>query len=134
MYIRYFMWNFVGRQDDIQGNYTILHGNWISGIPFIDEIRLGSQSKISEDARNNKARNTYFFLPFILGLMGLIFLYQQDKKRFWVLLLFFLFTGLALKSLPQRTSFRAARARLCPGRLILCLCHLDWYGCILFRY
>ena len=97
MYLRYFLWNFAGRQDDIQGKYDILHGNWLSGIPFIDEIRLGNQSAISEDAKNNKARNTYFFLPFILGLMGLLFLYQQDKKRFWVLLLFFLFTGLALK-------------------------------------
>jgi len=97
MYVRYFLWNFAGRQDDVQGNYNILHGNWISGIPFIDEIRLGNQSKISEDATNNKARNTYYFLPLILGLMGVFFLYQQDKKRFWVLLLFFLFTGLALK-------------------------------------
>jgi hypothetical protein len=58
---------------------------------------LGNQLDISDDARNNKARNTYFFLPFLLGLMGLIFVYQQDPKRFWVLLLFFLFTGLALK-------------------------------------
>ena len=58
---------------------------------------MGNQSEISEDARNNKARNTYFFLPFLLGLLGLIFVYQQDPKRFWVLLLFFLFTGLALK-------------------------------------
>ncbi len=97
MYVRYFMWNFVGRQDDIQGNYDILHGNWISGIPFIDQIRLGNQSQLSDDAKNNKARNTYYFLPFILGLLGFFFLYQQDKKRFWVLLLFFLFTGLALK-------------------------------------
>ena len=60
-------------------------------------MRLGNQSQISEDAKNNKARNTYFFLPFLLGLIGLYFLYQQDPKRFWVLLLFFLFTGLALK-------------------------------------
>ena len=97
MYVRYFLWNFVGRQDDVQGNFNILHGNWLSGIPFVDQVRLGNQSQISEDAKNNKARNTYFFLPFILGLMGVIFLYQQDKKRFWVLLLFFLFTGLALK-------------------------------------
>ena len=97
MYLRYFLWNFVGRQDDIQGNYDILHGNWISGIPFIDSLRLGNQSQLSDDAKNNKARNTYFFLPFILGLLGVSFLYQQDKKRFWVLLLFFLFTGLALK-------------------------------------
>ena len=97
MYWRYFMWNFTGRQNDIAGTYDILKGNWISGIPFIDNMRLGNQSKISEDAKNNKARNTYFFLPFLLGLMGLIFVYQQDPKRFWVLLLFFLFTGLALK-------------------------------------
>ena len=97
MYVRYFLWNFVGRQDDVQGNFDIQHGNWISGIPFIDKIRLGNQDFLSEDALNNKARNTYFFLPFILGLMGVIYLYQQDKKRFWVLLLFFLFTGLALK-------------------------------------
>ena len=97
MYWRYFMWNFTGRQNDIAGTYNVLNGNWISGIPFIDNLRLGNQSEISDDARNNKARNTYFFLPFLLGLMGLIFVYQQDPKRFWVLLLFFLFTGLALK-------------------------------------
>lgn len=97
MYVRYFLWNFVGRQDDIQGNFDVLHGNWLSGISFIDEVRLGNQAYISEDAKNNKARNTYYFLPFILGLMGLIYIYHQDKKRFWVLLLFFLFTGLALK-------------------------------------
>ncbi len=97
MYWRYFMWNFTGRQNDIAGTYNVLNGNWISGIPFIDDLRLGNQSEISDDARKNKARNTYFFLPFMLGLMGLIFLYQQDSKRFWVLFLFFLFTGLALK-------------------------------------
>ena len=97
MYWRYFMWNFTGRQNDEQGQYDILDGNWISGIPFIDEIRLGNQGSLNEDALNNKARNTYFFLPFILGLVGLYFLYQQDPKRFWILMLFFLFTGIALK-------------------------------------
>ena len=97
MYWRYFMWNFTGRQNDKAGKYNVLDGNWISGIDFIDSIRLGNQSQLSEDALNNKARNTYFFLPLILGLIGLLFLYQQDPKRFWVLLLFFLFTGLALK-------------------------------------
>ena len=61
------------------------------------QYKVGNQSEISEDAKKNKARNTYFFLPFLLGLIGLIFLYHQDPKRFWVLLLFFLFTGLALK-------------------------------------
>ena len=61
MYLRYFMWNFTGRQNDKQGEYNILDGNWISGIPIIDEIRLGNQAEINEDALNNKARNTYFF-------------------------------------------------------------------------
>ncbi|MEC8636112.1 MAG: DUF2723 domain-containing protein, partial [Bacteroidota bacterium] len=97
MYWRYFMWNFTGRQNDIAGTYDTLNGNWISGINLFDSLRLGNQSEISEDAKNNKARNTYFFLPFLLGLIGLYFLYQQDPQRFWVLLLFFLFTGLALK-------------------------------------
>ena len=97
MYWRYFMWNFTGRQNDIAGTYDTLNGNWISGINLFDSLRLGNQSEISEDAKNNKARNTYFFLPFLLGLIGLYFLHQQDPNRFWVLLLFFLFTGLALK-------------------------------------
>jgi len=84
---------FYWRQNDEQGEYNILNGNWISGIPFIDELRLGNQSELHEDALNNKARNTYFFLPFI-WIDRSVFFYQQDPKRFWVLLLFFLFTGL----------------------------------------
>tara|TARA_B110000285_G_scaffold233992_1_gene309464 strand:- start:2870 stop:5503 length:2634 start_codon:yes stop_codon:yes gene_type:complete len=97
MYWRYFMWNFTGRQNDVQGEYNVLNGNWLSGISLVDELRLGNQSELNDDAINNKARNTYFFLPFILGLIGLYFLYEQDSKRFWVLMLFFLFTGIALK-------------------------------------
>jgi len=97
MYWRYFMWNFTGRQDDIQGKYDN-HGNWISGINLIDEWHLGlSQDNLPSDVRNNKARNTYYFLPFILGLIGLFFLYNKDKKMFWVLMVFFLFTGLAIQ-------------------------------------
>ena len=97
MYWRYFMWNFTGRQDDIQGKYD-MHGNWISGIKFIDEWHLGmSQDNLPSDVLNNKARNTYYFLPFILGLIGLIFLYNKDKKLFWTLLVFFLFTGIAIQ-------------------------------------
>ena len=97
MYLRYFMWNFAGRQDDIQGKMN-LNGNWLSGINFIDEWNIGvSQKNLPGDVLNNKARNTYFFLPLILGLIGLFFLYGQDKMKFWVLMLFFLFTGLALK-------------------------------------
>jgi len=97
MYWRYFMWNFTGRQDDIQGKYDS-HGNWISGIKPIDEWHLGlSQDNLPSDVLNNKARNTYYFLPFILGLIGLFFLYNKDKKLFWTLLVFFLFTGLAIQ-------------------------------------
>jgi len=97
MYWRYFMWNFVGRQNDVQGQYTDLNGNWLSGIKFIDEFRLGSQDNLPTDVKNNKARNTYYFLPLILGLIGLVFHYKRDKKTFWVLMVFFLFMGIALK-------------------------------------
>ena len=98
MYWRYFMWNFTGRQNDIQGRYDDFNGNWISGIPFIDALHLGmSQDNLPSDVKNNKGRNTYFFLPFILGLLGFFFLFNTDKKRFWVLLVFFLMTGLAIQ-------------------------------------
>ncbi|GAA3508905.1 hypothetical protein GCM10022393_20940 [Aquimarina addita] len=97
MYWRYFMWNFTGRQDDNQGQYTNLEGNWLSGIKFIDEMHLGSQDNLPSDVTKNKARNTYYFLPLLLGLIGFVFQMQRDKKNFWVLLVFFLFTGLALK-------------------------------------
>lgn len=97
MYWRYFMWNFTGRQDDIQGRYDN-HGNWISGIKPIDEWHLGlSQDNLPSDVENNKARNTYYFLPLILGLIGLFFLFNKDKKLFWTMLVFFLFTGLAIQ-------------------------------------
>ncbi|MDR0227931.1 MAG: DUF2723 domain-containing protein [Flavobacteriaceae bacterium] len=97
MYWRYLMWNFVGRQDDIQGQGDLQHGNWLSGIKFLDEIRLGSQDNLPSDVLNNKGRNTYFFLPFILGLIGFVYNYRKDPKMFWVLLVLFLFTSLALK-------------------------------------
>ncbi|MCB7482360.1 DUF2723 domain-containing protein [Christiangramia sediminis] len=97
MYWRYFMWNFTGRQDDIQGKYNDLHGNWLSGIDFIDEMHIGTQDELPSDMKNNKARNTYFFLPLLLGLIGLVFQLKRDKKTFWVLMVFFLFTGIALK-------------------------------------
>tara|TARA_R110002049_G_scaffold279949_3_gene459155 strand:- start:12382 stop:15720 length:3339 start_codon:yes stop_codon:yes gene_type:complete len=97
MYWRYFMWNFTGRQDDIQGRYDN-HGNWLSGVKPIDERLLGlSQDNLPSDVKNNKARNTYYFLPFILGLIGLFFLFNKDKKIFWVMMVFFLFTGIAIQ-------------------------------------
>ena len=97
MYWRYLMWNFVGRQSDVQGKYDNLDGNWISGIKFIDEIHLGSQDNLPSDVLNNKGRNVYFFLPFILGLIGLMHHANKDRKSFYVLLTLFLFTGIALK-------------------------------------
>lgn len=97
MYWRYFMWNFAGRQDDIQGKYD-MHGNWISGIKPIDEFFLGkSQVNLPSDVLDNKGRNTYYFLPLILGIIGLLYLFNRDKKLFWVMLVFFLFTGLAIQ-------------------------------------
>ncbi len=95
MYGRYFMWNFVGRQDDVQGNLDN-HGNWISGIGFIDNFLRGSQDNLPAEMADNKGRNTYYFLPLILGLFGLLFHLKFDKKSFYVLLLFFAFTGLAI--------------------------------------
>ncbi len=97
MYWRYLMWNFTGRQNDIQGKYDNLDGNWLSGINFIDSIRLGSQDNLPTDVLNNKARNTYYFLPFILAVIGLFYHYKRDQKSFYVLLVLFLFTGLVLK-------------------------------------
>jgi hypothetical protein len=97
MYWRYLMWNFTGRQNDIQGKYDNLDGNWLSGIKFIDEMHLGSQENLPSDVLNNKGRNVYFFLPFILGIIGLIYHANKDLKSFYVLLALFLFTGFALK-------------------------------------
>ncbi|HQK40725.1 MAG TPA: DUF2723 domain-containing protein, partial [Flavobacterium alvei] len=97
MYFRYLMWNFVGRQNDIQGRYDYQDGNWLSGITFIDELHLGTQQNLPSDVLNNKGRNVYFFLPLILGLIGIMYHASRDRKSFYVLLVLFLFMGLALK-------------------------------------
>ena len=97
MYWRYFMWNFSGRQNDIQGKLDPVNGNWISGIPMIDNWRLGPQDKLPSELANNKGKNKYYMLPLLMGILGFAFLYRKDPKRFWVMLLLFLFTGLALK-------------------------------------
>ncbi|QOH25714.1 DUF2723 domain-containing protein [Flavobacterium columnare] len=97
MYWRYLMWNFVGRQNDEQGNYDLKDGNWLSGISFLDSARLTKQENLPADWKNNKGRNVYYFIPFILGLMGFFFHSKKDLKSFYVLLSLFLFTGLALK-------------------------------------
>ncbi|NHM03122.1 MAG: DUF2723 domain-containing protein [Flavobacterium sp.] len=97
MYVRYLLWNFVGRQNDNQGKYNDLDGNWITGIPLVDEVFIGSQKNLTSDMQNNKGRNVYFGLPFILALIGIFYHAKKDLKSFYVLMALFLFTGLALK-------------------------------------
>lgn len=96
MYLRYFMWNFSGRQNDIQGYGGVLYGNWISGINFIDESRLGPQDKLPSYYKNHKARNIYYILPLLLGLIGLFYHSNRNKKDFAVIMTLFLMTGIAI--------------------------------------
>ena len=96
MYLRYFMWNFAGRQNDIQGHGGLMHGNWISGLDGIDAIRLGDQSKLPELWKQNKGRNQFYFLPLILGLLGMFFHFKKDRNDAFVVFLMFAFTGLAI--------------------------------------
>ncbi len=96
MYWRYFMWNFSGRQNDIQGPGGITKGNWITGIKFIDEMRLGPQDKLPESLLQNKARNKMYMLPFILGIIGMIYHYSKNKHDAWFVILLFFFTGIAI--------------------------------------
>lgn len=96
MYWRYFMWNFAGRQNDVQGHGELTNGNWISGISFIDDMRLGPQDKLPQYLKENKGHNVYFFLPFILGIIGIFYLFKRDKEYSWVVFLFFMLTGIAI--------------------------------------
>ena len=96
MYWRYFMWNFAGRQTENQGNGNILNGNWISGISWLDEARLGPQQNYPATLKANKGRNVYYMLPLLLGLCGILFQYNRNKKDFSVVLLFFIMTGIAI--------------------------------------
>ena len=96
MYLRYFMWNFAGRQNDIQGNGNPIHGNWISGIKFIDEARLGDLDNIPSDLKTNPGRNRYFFLPLLIGLAGIVWQYKNNRNGFWLVLAFFIMTGIAI--------------------------------------
>ena len=98
MYFRYFMWNFSGRQNDIQGNFKeeITSGNWITGFGFLDSARLGNQKFYPKYLLENKARNKYFMLPLLLGLIGMLFHFKQDKRNFWVVMTLFVATGIAI--------------------------------------
>ena len=99
MYWRYFMWNFAGRQNDIQGSGELEHGNWLTGIPFIDNARLGDQSLLPQELKDNKGHNVYYCLPLLLGLLGLFWQAFRGKRgirQFWVVFFLFFMTGLAI--------------------------------------
>ncbi len=100
MYWRYFMWNFAGRQNDIQGNGEVNHGNWISGIPFIDNPRLGDQSLLpASEGKGNAGHNVFYMLPLILGIIGLgwqAFVSKRGIEQFWVIFFLFFMTGIAI--------------------------------------
>lgn len=97
MYFRYFMWNFAGRQNDIQGNGDPLNGNWISGINFIDKALTGGDiAKMPDDVKNHPARNVYFFLPFLLGILGALYHAQKHSRDFSIVAVLFFMTGIAV--------------------------------------
>ncbi len=96
MYLRYFMWNFAGRQNDIEGNGNPIYGNWISGMKFIDNARLGNLDKLPEDLKKNPANNKYYFLPLLIGLAGLYWQYRKNYSGFWLVMIFFIMTGIAI--------------------------------------
>jgi hypothetical protein len=98
MYFRYFMWNFSGKQNDVQGVFAanVRDGNWITGIPFIDNAFYGDQSLMPDSSKNNKAHNKLFLLPFLLGIAGIVYHYKKDNKDSFVVFLMFFFTGIAI--------------------------------------
>ena len=109
MYWRYFLWNFSGRQNDFQGHGEIDKGNWITGLPFIDNALYGDQSKLPDSYRNNRGHNVYFMLPLLLGLLGL--LWQLSSKRsgilnFWIVFTLFFMTGLAIVVYLNQTPYQ----------------------------
>ena len=110
MYFRYLMWNFSGRQNDIQGDGGITSGNWITGIPFFDQhiLGLGPQNNIAPDIADNRGRTTFFMLPFLLGILGILFQLQdreRGKQQFLVIFMFFFMTGVAIVLFLNQTPF-----------------------------
>ncbi len=109
MYMRYFMWNFVGRQNDVQGHGSFDMGNWVSGISFVDNPRVGPTENMPDFMKNDPGRNTYYFLPLLFGLIGMFFQYKRGKKGkedFSVVMLLFIFTGLAIIVYLNQTPYQ----------------------------
>lgn len=105
MYWRYFMWNFVGRQNDIEGQGEIEHGNWVSGLGFVDNPRLGNQDDLPRTMQN-AAHTEYYFLPLLLGLIGLFYQLKNDSKNCWVVFLLFFMTGIAIVMYLNQTPYQ----------------------------
>jgi hypothetical protein len=95
MYFRYFMWNFSGKQNDTQGTGGAINGNWITGINFLDEPRIGT-SDIPDNMKSDTSRNKYYLLPFILGIVGMFYQLNRDNRNWWIILLLFIMTGAAI--------------------------------------
>ncbi|NDP20569.1 MAG: DUF2723 domain-containing protein [Paludibacter sp.] len=109
MYWRYFMWNFSGRQNDLQSGGEIDRGNWITGIGFIDNILVGDQSNLPTEMLENKGRNTLYMLPLLLGIFGILFLIYSGKEgihTFWIITLLFVLTGLAIVIYLNQTPYQ----------------------------
>jgi hypothetical protein len=109
MYIRYFMWNFSGRQNDIQGHGEIANGNWITGFKFIDKFMVGPQDEMPDFIAKNKGHNVYYMLPLILGLLGIAFQFAKGRKGvegFWITFLLFFMTGLAIVIYLNQTPYQ----------------------------
>lgn len=107
MYFRYFMWNFAGKQNDFQSNGGPVNGNWISGIGFIDNWRLSQTKDLPPYFRDNKGRNAYYFLPLLLGIIGIIIQFKGDRKYLFVISLIFIFTGIAIAFYLNQTPYQA---------------------------
>ena len=109
MYWRYFMWNFCGRQNDIQGYGEMEHGNWITGIRFIDNMLVGDQKLLPTELKENKGHNVYYMLPLLLGLLGIFYLLNRGKEgnhTFWLVFLLFFMTGLAIVVYLNQTPYQ----------------------------
>ena len=109
MYWRYFMWNFAGRQNDIQGHGEVQNGNWISGFNFIDKHIAGDQTNLPDDLKNNAGRNVFYMLPLLLGLIGLFYQAFSGKKgieSFWVTFFLFFMTGIAIVIYLNQTPYQ----------------------------
>ncbi|MDD4515285.1 DUF2723 domain-containing protein [Massilibacteroides sp.] len=109
MYWRYFMWNFSGRQNDIQGHGGVLNGNWVTGIKFIDEALIGPQDNMHVDIANNKGHNVYYLLPLLLGILGLVYQANAGNKgiqSFWITFFLFFMTGIAIVLYLNQTPYQ----------------------------